>query len=176
MSQYSERPGADEYAPFYEPYIARVPDGDIVAILERQGDETRALLDGLDETAAGYAYAPGKWTLREVVGHLTDADRLFCGRALRFARGDTTPLPGWDEKHYAPAGRFNERTLSDLLDDFAAARASTTALFRGLPGDAWTRSGDANGKSVSVRALAWIAAGHELHHRSILAERYLPGV
>lgn len=173
MSGYRERPGQDEYAQVYAGYIARVPPGDIVAILRDQFGGTRQLLSALTEEQASYAYGRGKWTIKEVVGHLADVERMLSCRALRFARGDQTPVPGFDENTYVPAGRFGDRRLTDLVAELEAARFSTVALLAGLPQMAWMRRGVANGQSVSVRALAWIIAGHELHHRSVLEERYL---
>lgn len=172
MADYDGRPTPDEYAPYYAGYVARVPDGGLVTLLDRQVVELRALLDRLSDTDAEHAYAPGKWTIKEVVGHLTDAERVFAYRVLRIARGDATELAGFDEKAYVPAGAFGTRTLNDLLDDFEAARLSTVKLLDGLPPDAWLRRGMAAGHVVSVRALACIIAGHELHHREILRERY----
>jgi hypothetical protein len=173
MSGYEERPRPDEYAGFYAGYVARVPPGDIVSTLRDQIGQTRALLYALTEERAAYAYAPSKWTIKEVVGHLTDVERLLSYRALRFARGDQTPVPGFDENTYVPAGRFGDRPLASLLSELEAARGSTVAMFEGLPAAAWVRRGVANGQSGSVRALAWIIAGHELHHRTLLEERYL---
>lgn len=170
---YDTVPAASEHAPYYGRYISRVPSGDIIATLEREGEETSRLLNGLSQEQADFRYAPGKWSIKEVIGHLTDAERIFSYRALRFARGDDTPLAGFDENDYAPAGEFGGRSLEDLVADLRAARASTVALFRGLPATAMTRGGEASGARVTVRALAWITAGHELHHVTILRERYL---
>ena len=173
MRAFSERPGADEYASFYASYVARVPDGDILATLKRQIDETCTLIERAGEGRADHAYAPGKWTIREVIGHLADGERIFSYRALRFARDDATELTGFDETKYVPAGGFANRSLDSLLGEFRAIRAATVALFAGLPEAAWIRRGVANTNPVSVRALAWITAGHELHHRYLLQERYL---
>ncbi len=173
MMDYEGRPAPDEYAPHYAPYIARVPEGGLVEILERQIEGTRRLLAGLTETEAEHAYAPGKWTIKEVVGHITDTERVFSYRALRIGRGDTTELPGFDENLYAPAGAFGARTLVNLLDEFVAVRQATIWLLGTLPAEAWPRRGVASGQVISVRALACNIAGHELHHRAILEERYL---
>jgi uncharacterized damage-inducible protein DinB len=170
---YDRRPADHEYAAYYADYVGLVPDGDIIAILATQLDDTLALLRNLTDAQALTAYAPGKWSIKEVVGHIADAERVFAQRALRFARGDQTPLAGFDEQAYVPAGHFNERPLPSLLAELAAVRGATVALFAGLPHDAWARSGSANGVQVSVRALGWIAAGHELHHRGILSARYV---
>lgn len=170
---YGERPGSDEYAEFYGRYIERVPEGDIVAILATQLDDTLALLRELTETQALHAYAPGKWTIKQVLGHIADAERVFAYRVLRFARGDETPLPGFDENVYVPAGSFNDRPLASVIAELSAVRRATVALVAGLPEEAWTRRGTASGQTASTRGVVWTIAGHELHHRQILAERYL---
>ncbi len=169
------RPLPGEYAAFYAGYVARVPDGDIIATLRTQVEDTCRLLESIGEAGAGYAYAADKWTVRDIVGHLCDSERIFAVRALRFARADAAPLPGFDEKLYVPAGEFAERTLASLIAELRAVRAATVTLLEGLPAAAWTRSGLANETHVSVRALAWITAGHERHHGAILEERYLSG-
>jgi hypothetical protein len=167
-----QRPASGDYAPFYAGYVARVPAGDLVALLDTQIDETVALLAGLPGERAAHRYAPGKWSVREVAGHLADAERIMATRALRFARGDTTPLPGFEENAYVAAGDFEARPLSDLVDDLRTIRRATVALFRGLPDGAWARAGTANQARVTVLGLACIIAGHELHHREILQTRY----
>jgi uncharacterized damage-inducible protein DinB len=171
-----ERPGPGEHAAYYERYTALVPPGDIVSILREQGQSTLELLRHVPEAAAGYAYGPGKWSIREVIGHLADSERVFDYRALRFARADRTPLPGFDENEWMPPAHYNARALAHVAAEFAAVRAASIALFDGIPEDAWVRQGEANGQLVSVRALATIIVGHELHHRRILAERYFPGI
>jgi hypothetical protein len=175
MPGYVERPGADEYAEHYATYVARVPTGDLVALLERQILETTALLRGPLAARADHAYAPGKWTVKQVVGHMADTERVLSCRALRFARADATPLPPFDENAYADTAGSADRSLESLLEELRAVRASTVALFRGLPPGTWERRGLASGQPVSVRALACIIAGHELHHRAILQERYPAG-
>jgi uncharacterized damage-inducible protein DinB len=172
MADHEGRPASDEYAPFYGRYIDLVPAGGIVGILARQVDETVALLDALSENAAEHRYSPGKWSIKEVVGHVADGERVFAYRALRFGRGDAMALPGFDENHYVPAGHFGDRSLRSLLDELVAVRRATVALLDGLPADAWLRRGEASGADVTVRALAYMAAGHELHHRALLEERY----
>jgi uncharacterized damage-inducible protein DinB len=170
---YDSRPDPGEYNAYYDRYIALVPPGDIIALLSVQIDDTTALLRDLSEEQALHAYAPGKWTIKEVIGHIMDAERVFMHRALRFDRGDDTPLTGFDENAYAPAGGFNARPLASLISEFTAVRRATVAILAGVPAGAWQRSGSASGHPVSVRALAWIAAGHELHHRQVLTQRYL---
>ena len=172
MSESTQRPNADEHSPYYSRYIERVPAGSIIDVLRTQLPGTVAPLRALADEAALFAYAPGKWTVKEVVGHIIDTERVMAHRALRFARGDQTPLPGFDENTYVPAAESNARALADLLAELTAVRAATIALFSGIPKTAWTRMGSANGTPCSVRALAWIIAGHELHHRALLHERY----
>jgi len=166
------RPVAPEYAPYYGRYIDKVPDGDLLRTLEDQGRETQAVLAGLSEAKALHRYAPGKWSVKEVIGHVTDTERVFSYRALRFARGDATALPGFDENAWVPAGSFDARSLADLAAELDAVRRATLALFRGLDAAALARRGTASDNAVSVRAIAWIIAGHERHHVALLHERY----
>ena len=174
MPLFMDPPEADEYNPYYQKYIERVPRGDFIEILARQADETLSILRAIPDNAADYAYAEGKWTIKELVGHVCDAERIFSYRLLRIGRGDRTPLPGFDENAYAPAGQFGERTFASLTEEFAAIRAATIALVAGLPSEGWLRTGTASDFTVSARAIAYIIAGHELHHRAVLMERYLP--
>ncbi len=167
------RPDATEYAPFYGTYIGKVPEGDLLQLLDEQRRATQVLLAGIPEARALHRYAPGKWSVKEVVGHLMDSERVFCYRALRFARGDQTPLSGFDENVYVPAGKFDPRPVADVAAELDAVRRATIALFHGFDAAALARRGTANGKEVSVRALAYIIAGHERHHVAILRERYV---
>jgi hypothetical protein len=169
-----ERPHADEHAPYYGKYIARVPDGDLVSLLREQLMDTVALLRGVSPDRADFAYGPGKWTIKEVVGHLVDVERVMAYRALRFARNDRTELPGFDENTWAVNSDAASRTLGDLLEEFQVVRSSTIHLAKHLSADALARRGSANGQEVSVRALFYIIAGHERHHADLLRERYLP--
>jgi uncharacterized damage-inducible protein DinB len=166
------RPETSEYASFYHRYVASVPDGDVVERLRTDGRELVRTIQRIPPERAGYRYGPEKWTIRQVVGHLIDAERIFTYRALRFARGDRTMLPGFDENDYVRTAGSDERTLADLARELAAVRESTVLLFESLPDDAWVRTGNANGRDMSVRALAYVAAGHPLHHLRILRERY----
>jgi hypothetical protein len=169
---YTLRPAADEYVDVFARYIERVPEGDLVDILRRQAQATMDLLRGLPAAKADWAYGEDKWTIKEVVGHISDVERVMSYRALRFARADETPLPSFDENTWTPAGRFGERSLDSLLDEFAAIRTATVALFGGIPHEAWTRRGIFSGGTFSVRAIACIICGHERHHRAVLEERY----
>ena len=166
------RPAPDEYNAFYAAYIALVPDGDVRALLETQGAETAAFIRSRGDAWAASRYAPGKWSPKEVICHMADAERIFAYRALRIARGDQTPLASFDENAYVPLSGADARSVSDLLDEMAAVRTATVRLFRTFDDAAWKRSGTASGKPISVRALAYITAGHERHHLAILKERY----
>jgi len=167
-----ERPKPDEYDPRFEAYVARVRDHDLPGHLARQGNRTATLLAGLTEEQGDYAYAAGKWTVKRVVQHLADGERLFCYRAMCIARGDEQELPGFDEERYAANDGSAARSLAAIAADFAAVRAATLPLFAGFDEDAWTRRGVANGAPITVRALLWLIAGHELHHLAVLEERY----
>jgi DinB superfamily len=167
------RPTDDEYLPYYGRYIQRVPDGDVLSTLSRQIGETLALLRGLPESVASYRYAPDKWSVNELVGHVIDTERIFSYRALRFARADITPLAGYEQDDYVRNSTFNSYPLSELASELELVRQSTVYLFRHIDDEAWARRGIANDAEVSVRALAYIIAGHELHHREILLTRYL---
>ena len=175
MAVHIGRPGEDEYAPFYARYVERVQEGDVVELLERQANEVAGVLRGLPAETAEHRYAPEKWSVKEVVGHLNDAERIFAYRALRIARGDQTPLPGWDENAYVPTGNFGARSLESLLDEWADLRRATLWLFRHLDAEAFARRGTANNHGISVRALAYVTAGHTAHHLEILRTRYLAG-
>ena len=175
MTERIPRPLAGEYAPFYAGYVAEVPDGDVLAMLERQGEETFDLFSALPEDRGGYRYAPEKWSIKDIAGHLADSERIFAYRALRFARGDERPLTGFDENDYARAAGATRRPLVEVAAELHAVRRATVALFSGLAHEAFARTGTANNSRVTVRALAWIIAGHERHHVRILHERYLTG-
>ena len=167
------RPERSEAKDYYWKYIDRVQDGDICAALERLGRETVDFLRTISDAQSLHRYAEDKWSIREVVGHVSDSERVFGYRALRFARGDDTPLPGFDENQFMKRARLDDRPYASLVDEFEAVRAASVALLDGLFPEEWTRQGSASGKNVSVRALAWIIAGHELHHVGVLKERYL---
>lgn len=167
-------PKAGEFAPFYAGYIARVADEDVTEVLRRQPEELRELLGTLDDEQAATRYAPGKWSIREVAGHLSDTERVMAYRALRFSRGDTTPLPGFDENAFVQAAAFDRQPLAKLLDDFGAARSASLSMFEGMEPDAFARRGAANGVEMSVRAIIYVLAGHPRHHMALLEERYLP--
>ena len=166
------RPAADEYAPYYGKYLSLVQDDDGLQALSTQIEATASLLARVDEQRATHRYAPGKWSIKQVVGHLADAERVFAYRALRFARADQTPLPGFEQNDYAAHGDFDARRLADLVLELRAVRAASIALFGSFSPETALRRGTANDTSMSVRALVWTIAGHELHHRGLLMERY----
>ena len=167
-----ERPDSSEYAPFYATYVDQVPDGSILDSLAAQRRSTGRLLATLDEERAEYRYAEGKWSVKQMVGHLADAERVFLFRALAAARGDRTPLPGFDENEYVARAAFDRRPIAELAAELDHARQATLSFFGGLSAEETGRSGVANGTEISVRALAWIIAGHERHHVKVLGERY----
>jgi len=162
----------DEAAPFYGEFLSAFPDGRVGMHLEAQASELAGLCTGLSESGAMFQYASGKWTIKEVIGHLLDTERVFAYRLLRISRGDPTELPAFDEKSYVPAGQFNRRGIAELVSEFRLQRASTLALVNGVPPSAWTRQSTANGFRTSARALVYIILGHTAHHLVVLRERY----
>ncbi len=172
------RPQSGEYAPYYERYISLVhhnetPGNDILAAFDDQRRQVLLLLSGRTEADGDLRYAPEKWSLKEVLGHVNDTERIMSYRALRISRGDATPIEGYEQDDYVRNGPFARRPLADLVEDYIAVRRATISLFRNLDDAAWTRRGTAAGNEVTVRALAYIIAGHELHHRRIIEEKYL---
>lgn len=173
MNGFSARPDPSEYTPYYGKYIDLVPDGDILDTLERQGSDTAILLGGVDPDRGEHRYAPGKWTLNQVLVHVMDTERIFAYRALRFSRGDETPLPGFEQDDYIKHVANVRYHLSDLAAQFARLRASNLDLFRGFTRDMLLEKGEASGNPISVRALLWLIAGHERHHMKIIRVQYL---
>jgi DinB superfamily len=172
------RPQPGEYAPYYDRYISLVhhnetPGNDILAALEDQRRQMLLLLCGRTEADGDLRYAPDKWSLKEVLGHINDTERIMSYRALRISRGDATPIEGYEQDDYVRNGPFARCPLADLIEDYIAVRRATVSLFRNLDEPAWSRRGVANKNEVTVRALAYIIAGHELHHRRVLEEKYL---
>ena len=172
MPDWPGRPGKDECADFYQPYIAAV-DAPLLEALEGDAEAWRELLAAVAPDREGHRYAAGKWSVREVVGHVTDAERMFSLRTMAFARGDRSHFPSFDENAYAAASGADRRLLASLAEEFSAVRAATLVLLRSFEDDVWDRRGVASGYEFTVRSLAWIIAGHSLHHRRVLAERYL---
>ena len=169
------RPEPTEHSPYHERYISLVPGSEILGTLESQRRQTLILLSGRDDQEGNFRYAPDKWSAKEVLGHVCDTERIFAYRALRIARGDRTPLPGFEQDDYVRNGPFAHRPIAEIIEDYIAVRRATLTLFRNLDEQAWMRRGIVNNNEISVRALAFITAGHELHHRRILEEKYFAG-
>jgi hypothetical protein len=167
------RPEPSEAAPYYFRYIDRVPAGDIVGVLEAQLEQTLAFLAGISEEKSLHRYGPDKWSIREVVNHVSDCERLFVSRAFWFARGFDSPLPSYDQEVSVAEAGADEVPWAGHVEEFRSVRLATLAFFRNLPDRAWMRRGIASDNPFTVRALAYIAAGHADHHASILRERYL---
>ena len=166
------RPEPGEYAPYYDRYISLISGTDILGTLDAQRRHTLILLSGRDEADGDFRYAPDKWSAKEVLGHVCDTERIFAYRMLRISRGDRTPIEGFEQDDYVRNGPFAKIALAEVIEDYIAVRRATLTLLRNLDEQAWTRRGIANNNEVSVRALAYIIAGHELHHRRILEEKY----
>lgn len=167
------KPAIGDYPAYYTNYINLVGEGSLNEIFHKQLEEMTTLISHVNEEQANYRYAVGKWTLKEVIGHITDTERIMAYRLLRFARGDQTALAGYDENSYVCEAAFHSRSLQDLLEEFTAVRFSTISLIKSLPEKSWNKKGIANNGEISVAALAYIIAGHELHHRRIIEEKYL---
>ncbi len=167
-----KRPQADEYAAFYQKYIDTVSDN-VIAELEHQANSFPAFLNGISSDKASFAYAEGKWTIKELVGHVIDTERIMIYRALRVGRNDKTPLPGFEENDYVVNAHFCDRTLKSLADEFAVLRKANMYLVKSFTEEEVNRTGVSNGTPISVRALIFILAGHLNHHRNIVEERYL---
>ena len=169
------KPALTEHAPEFSHYVKFVPEGDIIQTLEQQIENSLSLLRTIPSDKGNFRYAPDKWSVKELLGHLIDSERMFTYRALRFARNDQTPLPGYEQDDYVREGNFDSRNLADMVEEFATVRRATIQLLRPLNETEWLRHGKANENDVSVRALAYIIAGHELHHMGVLRSRYLQG-
>jgi len=167
-----DRPTSAEYAPFYAGYVGLVPDTDILAALAAQPDELRAWARGVPAAKETFRYAEGKWSPRQIIGHIGDGERVFGYRAFTIGRGDKASLPGYDEGAYMARSRFDERTLADLVEEFALLRAGSLAALRTFTANDLASLGNANGAAVSTRALAWIMVGHVRHHLDVLRTRY----
>ncbi|MEO5815620.1 MAG: DinB family protein [Gemmatimonadaceae bacterium] len=170
------RPAAGDYAEYYSNYIRLVPDGDLLDIMRTQIPTLHALLEPIGDEGAASTYAPGKWTVREVVGHLTDTERVFSYRAISFSRGDPNPLPSFDQAAWNPFGQYNDRSLADLLDEWTDTRRSSLALVRSMPVDALERRGVASGNEINVLSCICILAGHVNYHLGHLREHYRIGI
>lgn len=171
-----KRPEKGDYAAYFEKYIAVVPSGDFMEILREQHEGLLKRLTPLTEEQANFRYAPDKWSIKEIIGHISDAERIFAYRLLRIARGDQTPLASFEQDDYIKTANFSARKLADILHEWRVVREATVALIRSLDDAAWQRRGVASQKEITVQALAFIIAGHERHHSIILGERYLPAL
>ncbi len=169
------RPAESEYDPYYRPIIALVPDEPILEFLEEQRHELMGFLGSLDKATADYRYGPEKWSVKEVMGHVVDTERIFGARALCFARGEQQPLPPFEQDEYVRSAGFDRRPLSSLSKEFEAIRRSTECLFHGFDEEQWERGGVANEANMTVRAVSYIVAGHAAHHLGVIRERYLGG-
>ena len=166
------RPLPTEYAAPHQTYVELVPEEEILPAIAAQSADTQKLLATLDENRGMYRYAAEKWSVKEVLGHIADAERILGYRALAIARGETSPLPGFDEEGYVRTASFDTWKLGELSEYYAVARRATLVFFSNLPEEAWMRAGTANGFPVTVRGLAWVIVGHERHHLNVLRERY----
>ena len=169
-------PESSEYASYFGRYISQVQSSELFAALTAEMERTQRLLAPLTDTQALYRYAEGKWSIKQVIGHLIDAERIFAYRALRYARRDATELHSFDENSYVENAHFDSIKLPDLVAEFCTVRRANILFFRQLTTEEWDASGVANGNRMTVRALAWTIVGHEVHHRRILEDRYLPGM
>lgn len=167
------RPDGSEYAPYYAQYVDLVPDGDVLSILDQQLEQTTLLLGALPEEKGDYRYEPDKWSVKDIVGHINDVERILMYRALRFARGDTTKLQGFDQDKYVQRAHFERRTLRSLVAEFQRIRKSSLHFFEGCSDEELMRRGQASGFDYTVRAFPYILAGHELHHVGVLQQKYL---
>ncbi|RNB87419.1 DinB family protein [Brevibacillus fluminis] len=169
----NQRPAAEDHSAYYGQYIGLVPDGEISEILVDQHEEMTRFLSELTEEQASHRYEEGKWSIKEVIGHIADTERVMCYRLLRIARGDQTALPGFDQDLFMEGISFDAYSVADLLEDYSAVRRATLTLLRGLPAEAWDRKGVVSDNNTTANALAYVIAGHELHHMNIIKERYL---
>lgn len=171
---FKTRPSANEYHEYFKRYIDRIPpEGDLLQLLESDFRETEKFIQSLSDEQLNYRYAPGKWSIKEIINHLTDGERVFAYRAMRISRKDQTDLPGFDENLYVPNAKASTRTIASLLSEFSAVRRASIELFKNFDDEMLAQTGTANKNPVSVRALGFIIAGHELHHMNVIKERYL---
>jgi hypothetical protein len=170
------RPLPGEYAEEFAPYLAEAQEGEALVLLKAQLEEVADLFSRLSEAQGAHRYAPGKWSLKDLIQHLSDSERIFAYRCLRIGRGDTTPLPGFDENTFAASASADERAIADLLADFRATRLSSLELFRSFTDGAWMQSGTSNNRTITARCIPYICLGHVAHHLTIIRERYLPGL
>ncbi|MFC6228237.1 DinB family protein [Paenibacillus allorhizosphaerae] len=170
------KPESSEYASHFGAYVNLVPEGRLVELLVEQSEQMKSMLERVTEEQGSFRYAPGKWSLKEVLGHMADTERVMSYRLLRVARGDQTMLPGFSEEAFVAGASFDQQPLKYLIEELAVVRRSTLSLLNGMPVEAWLRKGNVNGAETSARALAYVIAGHELHHCRVIRERYLSAV
>ncbi|WP_342429729.1 DinB family protein [Neobacillus sp. FSL H8-0543] len=168
-----QRPTENEYPAYYQPYVSLVPDTDLVQLLNENLQETVQLFESISEIEGLFRYAPTKWSIKEVLGHMTDTERIMSYRLMRIGRGDQTSLSGFNENDYVVSSQINQLPIRDILDDFIATRKATLTLIHNMPTDAWAKVGVANVAEITTQAIAYIIAGHAIHHRTIITERYL---
>lgn len=169
-----QRPTENEFPAYYVPYVRHVPEGDLIEVLEKHLKETARLFNGMTEETGHFRYGEDKWTIKEVLGHMADTERVMSYRLLRVGRGDKTPLAGFDENLYVENAKTNRLSIQTILADFVAIRRATITLIQNMPEEAWENIGNANNMPVTTRAIAYIIAGHAIHHKKIITERYLP--
>lgn len=174
MASAIERPMSNEYDPYYAGYIQRVPEGDILTLLAQQIETTVKTLSGLTEQQGNFRFAPKEWSIKQVIGHLSDTERIFAYRALCISRRDPTPLPGFDQEVYVSNANFEKCSLADILQEFEYTRRANVLAFKQLTPEMSCLCGKANNAEISVRALVYNIAGHELHHLESLQKEYLP--
>jgi hypothetical protein len=168
-----DRPLPEEFASYYAAYIGKVPGNNVIDALRQQKARFLGLVKAIPEEKGDFAYAPGKWTIKELIGHVLDTERIFAYRALRISRGDKVNLPGFEQDDYVPAGRFAKRSLGSLVAEYESVRNASLSLAESFDSQAWLELGSASNSPFSVRALVYIIAGHELHHLKVLQEKYL---
>ena len=171
-----KRPDKSEYPEYFEAYIKRVPGEAVLKKLQDSILDLQEILAEVPEEFQNFSYAPGKWTLKDVIGHVIDTERIMAYRALRFARNDKVELPGYDQDIYVPNANYNSRTLYEIAHEFGVVRESNLILFKSLTEDALMRKGRANNWDMSVRAIIYVVSGHELHHLNVLQTKYLPEI
>jgi uncharacterized damage-inducible protein DinB len=168
-----DRPTQKEYASYYKGYVDIVPKGNIIKIMEKQNEQFCEFLAQVTDKKADYRYAEGKWSVKEVIGHIVDTELVFLYRALRFSRKDTQELPGFEQNDYVANSNYSQQTLGDLVEQFYLLRKTSVAFYKSLAKNTWTNKGKANGQSVTVKALSYIMVGHVIHHMQIINKRYL---
>lgn len=168
-----QRPLTSEYPEYYVPYVNLVPEGDLLTILNEDLKSTMALFEGMSNEEGHFRYAPDKWSIKEVLGHMTDTERIMSYRLLRIGRGDQTALAGFNENEFVEGSQINNKSINDILEDFVATRKATITLIKNMPAEAWSYKGNANNTEVTTRAIGYIIAGHAIHHKKIIRERYL---